>query len=70
MLEVSPLLPFLLAGGLAQRGARCTFRDVFRPHVVTDGSVICCHNPGSAPELARKIVTAIAAPSLADGSAE
>jgi putative intracellular protease/amidase len=55
-----PPLPFSLAGELARRGARCTFRDPFRPHVVTDGSVICGQNPGSAREMARKIVTAIA----------
>lgn len=62
ILDLPVLLPFSLAGELARRGARCTFRDPFRSHVVTDGSVICGQNPGSAPELARKIVTAIAWP--------
>lgn len=67
--ELCDLLPRQLAAELAGRGTVLRFGDPFRPHVVSDGALVTGQNPASAPQLARRLLNAIAAPSSAGATA-
>jgi putative intracellular protease/amidase len=67
--ELTGLLPRRLPDELAGHGAVTRFADPFRSHVLADRTLLSGQNPASAPQLARRLLNAIAAPSSTGGNA-
>ncbi len=57
-LKLIRVMPFSLAGRLAEAGARYSEGPVWKAHVVTDGRLVTGQNPASAAGVARAVIAA------------